>query len=171
MAIFLNRLLPEYDRAGFDCGTPELNGYLQRQASQDEKKNVARVFVLTEEQKHIVGYFTLSQSSVHLHTLPDDMKKKLPRYPSMPCSLLGRLAVSVNYKGQGYGRDLLYYAMKQTVKTGQEIASIGLVVDAKDEKAKVFYEKYSFIALTNDESRLILPIKNILALIEIWDNE
>lgn len=171
MAIFFNRLSREYDRERFDCGTPELNDYLQKYALQDEKRDLARVFVLVEDHRHIVGFFTLSQYAADLRSLPEQMKKRLPGYRVVPCSLLGRLAVSVDYKGRGYGRDLLYYAMKQAKVVNRDIASIGLVVDAKNQDAKAFYKKFGFFTFADDEMRLILPMKEIPIFMDLWEKE
>ena len=163
--------MPAYDRGGFDCGTPALNDYLQKHATQDEKRNLTRVFVLVEDHKNIVGYFTLSQYAVKPSSIPDRLGKKLPPNRDVPCTLLGRLAVNLGYKGQGYGRDLLYYAVRRTAEANDNIASYGLVVDAKDQSAKSFYEKFGFSAFTDDDMRLIMPMKEIRSFIKLWEQD
>jgi hypothetical protein len=72
------------DVAGFECGKPPLDEYLRRYASQDVRRNLARVFVATPEQnsKAIAGYFTLSAGSVGCSNLLEQLARKLPRYPS-----------------------------------------------------------------------------------------
>jgi ribosomal protein S18 acetylase RimI-like enzyme len=171
VAIFFNKLLTEYDRAGFDCGIPELNGYLQKHATQDEKRNLTRVFVLVEGHKKIVGYFTLSQYAINPHSIPERLSKKLPPNRDIPCTLLGRFAIDNSYKGLGYGRNLLYYAVKRTADTNNDIASYGLVVDAKNQNAKGFYEKFGFSVFTDDEMRLVMLMKDIQKFINIWNEE
>jgi len=151
----------EHDRAAFSCGVEALNTYLQKQASQDVKKHVAVVFVMTTDGKNIAGYYTLSQYSVRLDDVSPEVAKKLPRYPNVPVTLLGRLAVSEAWKGQKLGTLLLMDALYRCLKGSKELASAGVIVDAKDEAAAGFYKKFGFMELPKVEKRLFLPIGTI----------
>ena len=93
-----------HDRTTFDCGSVALDRYLRRQAGQDAEKKVAAPFVLTvPPERRVLGYYTLSASLVNASELPDTLAKKLPRYPQLPVTLLGRLAVDQSMKGKGIG--------------------------------------------------------------------
>ena len=150
-----------HDRAGFDCGVPVLNTYLQRQAAQDMEKRAAVVYVAGIEPPAIIGYYTLSQFSVELARLPETVAKRLARYPVVSTTLLGRLAVSSALKGQRLGEILLYDAIGRSLAQSTHIASAGVIVDAKDEQAAAFYKKYGFSSVLGTESRLILHMKDI----------
>jgi predicted GNAT family N-acyltransferase len=89
----------------------EFDHYLHRQAGQDARRKVAAPFVMVGENNAIVGYYTLSAYSVHLGELPDAIAKKLPRYPLLPSTLLGRLAIRSSSRGQNLGRFLLLDAL------------------------------------------------------------
>src|ERR1700693_1638983 len=102
---------PAHDRGGFSCGVPALDTYLQKQAGQDVRRHVAVAFVATSDGKTIAGYYTLSQYSVELGVLPEELAGKLPRYPLVPATLIGRLAVSAAFRGQGVGELLLMDAL------------------------------------------------------------
>lgn len=102
---------PKHDRATFLCGVPILDDYLHKQAIQDLKKHVAVPFALTSDGVTIAGYYTLSQYAVHLDVIPPEVAKKLPKYPTVPTTLLGRLAVSIAFRGQGHGATLLMDAL------------------------------------------------------------
>src|ERR1700686_2804531 len=91
----IDLLGPAHDRAGFSCGVPALDSYLQKQAGQDVRRRVAVAFVATSDGTTIAGYYTLSQYSVELGVLPEELVKKLPHYPLVPATLIGRLAASV----------------------------------------------------------------------------
>ncbi|QQF85708.1 hypothetical protein JFL55_07990 [Histophilus somni] len=82
-----------YLRDQFDCGSRPLNLYLQKQVSQDIKRRIAPCFTVIDENKRILGYYTLASTSIPLVSLPENLKKKLPRYPRVRAVLLGRLAV------------------------------------------------------------------------------
>jgi predicted GNAT family N-acyltransferase len=154
-------LAPKHDRAAFSCGIEALDAYLSKQAGQDLKKRAAVPFVITSDGKTIAGYYTLSQYAVQLDTVPAEVAKKLPKYPIVPSTLLGRLAVSVAFRGQGLGAMLLMDALYRSLQHSRELASAGVVVDAKDAAALTFYKKYGFLELPSVERRLFLPMGTI----------
>jgi ribosomal protein S18 acetylase RimI-like enzyme len=156
----------KHDRAAFSCGVDSLDIYLQKQAGQDLKKHAAVSFVLTPDGKTIAGYHTLSQYAVQLENVPEHLAKKLPKYPMVPTTLIGRLAVSSASCGQGRGETLLMDALYRIFKHGRELASAGAVVDAIDGAAVAFYQRYGFLELPKVPSRLFLPMGTIKALFE-----
>ncbi len=152
---------PQHDRAAFSCGVPALDTYLHQQAGQDFKRRAAVPFVLTDGGGTIAGYYTLSQFAVELDELPASIAKRLAKYPMVPATLLGRLAVASAYRGQGLGELLLMDALHRSLESSRRVASAAVVVDAKDAGALAFYRKYGFIALPRIERRLFLPMGTI----------
>lgn len=150
-----------HDRAGFSCGVEALDNYFHRQAGQDLKKRVAAVFVLTRDGKTVAGYYSLSQFSVQLDELPAAMSIKLPRYPQVPATLIGRLAVDRRYHRKGVGSLLLMDALRRCLAASREIASAAVIVDAKDDNARGFYRKHGFLELPAIGNRLFLPMKTV----------
>ena len=155
----LNRV---HNRTGFRCGVVSLDDYIRKQARQDMKRRISRVFVATEEKNPsiILGYYTLSTLAIDLSELPQALARKLPRHP-LPAALIGRLAVSQDAQGYGVGKMLLINALKRTLAVSSEIAIYAMVVDAIDERAQHFYEKSGFIPLSSGSSRLFLPLKSV----------
>lgn len=154
-------------RSTFTCGVEPLDRYLKQQASQDAKRHVAQIFVRCDEIEHVIGFYTLSMTSIELQSVPDEMSKRLPRYSSVPAALLGRLAIHSDRQGTGLGTTLLYDAMRRVYEASRGVAAFGLVVDAKDDDATRFYTRHGFTSLTelaDDESRLILPVATIARL-------
>jgi GNAT superfamily N-acetyltransferase len=150
-----------HDRTSFDCGVPALNVYLQRQAAQDVEKRAAVVYAAVIEPPAIAGYYTLSQFSIDFVQLPEILAKRLARYPVVPATLLGRLAVASEWQGQKLGKAMLYDALQRSLAQSVHIASAGVVVDAKDENATAFYQRYGFSSVLGAEHRLILHMKDI----------
>jgi GNAT superfamily N-acetyltransferase len=153
---------PQHDRGSFTSGAEPLDRYLRSQAGQDARKNLAAPFVLVLPDGAIGGYYTLSATGVKLAEFPADITRKLPRYPLVPATLLGRLAVGKNYQGRGYGRFLLADALFRAVRS--VIASFAVVVDAKDEAARRFYERESFLPFPDQPLRLFRPMADIAKL-------
>jgi GNAT superfamily N-acetyltransferase len=154
----------QHDRTRFQCGIEPLDRYLRSQASQDARKNVAAPFVLVLPDGDLAGYYTLSATAVNLADLPDMVARRLPRYPLIPATLLGRLAVDLRFRGMGYGRFLLSDALHRAVRS--EIASFAVIVDAKDEDSQKFYLRESFLAFPDHPRRLFLPMQEIAKLFE-----
>jgi GNAT superfamily N-acetyltransferase len=123
---------------------------------------MAAPFVLVRPDGAIAGYYTLSSTSVQLGELPEQTVRKLPRYPLVPATLLGRLAVDRRYHGKGYGRFLLADALYRAAQS--EIASFAVIVDAKDENARRFYERESFLPFPDQPMKLFRPMADIAAL-------
>lgn len=155
-----------HSRTDFSCGQEKLDHYLRHQATQDARRKIAAPFILTREndRKAIGGYYTLSASGIYLEDLPDEIVKKLPAYPMVPVTLLGRLAVDHRYRGQGLGEFLLMDALQRTFKQSSQIAAMAIVVDAIDDKAVGFYQHFGFIHFPDKPGRLFLPMKTIDAL-------
>jgi len=157
----IEALAGKHNRAQFTCGVEPLDRYLHQQASQDVSKRVAAVFVLTPDGTTIAGYYSLSAHAVNLADLPSNVAKKLPRYPNVPATLLGRLAVGSTFRGQGIGELLLLDAFRRVLANAESIASTMVVVDAKDENARNFYLHHDFIPLPLQPNRLFYPVKTI----------
>jgi ribosomal protein S18 acetylase RimI-like enzyme len=155
-------LNPPHDRMGFQCGVEALDLYLKTRARQDIKRRISRVFVATKPNtpKGVIGYYTLSTLSIELNQLPEKLARKLPKH-QVPAALIGRLAVSNAAQGQGVGKMLLADAIKRVLVVGDQIAIYAMVVDAINDNAKGFYEKFGFTRLSEDSPRLFLPLKSI----------
>lgn len=157
-------LSSDHNRSVFESGVEPLDRYLRTQAGQDARKNMAAPFVLLLPDGTVAGYYTLSSTSVQLAELPEKTVRKLPRYPLVPATLLGRLAVDRKQQGKGYGRFLLADALYRTARS--EIASFAVIVDAKDDNARRFYERESFLPLPDQPMKLFCPMADIRKLFE-----
>ena len=138
-----------------------LDNYLHRQARQDIKKRVAVAFVLTPDGKTIAGYYTLSQYSVELDAIPPETARKLPKYPVVPATLIGRLALSTAFRGRGLGELLLMDALNRCLAGSKHVAAAAVVVDVKEGGAVAFYRRYGFMELPKISNRLFLPMATI----------
>lgn len=138
-----------------------LDSYLHKQAAQDLKKRTSVPFVISPDGKVVAGYYTLSQYAVELDVIPQEFSRTLPKYPMVPVTLLGRLAVSQHFRGSGLGERLLMDALYRSLRSSREVASVAVIVDAKDVSATAFYKKYGFIELPGVKQRLFLPMRTI----------
>lgn len=148
-----------HDRSRFDCGSPVLNEYLRRLAEQRRRKGVSATFVLvdTDAPREILGYYSLSAAQLDAAELRESDRKKLPRYP-VPCFRLGRLAIHRERHGLGFGKLLIACAVDRCLKARSGVAAYALIVDAKDENARQFYQHYGFMACAGQPMTLYLGL-------------
>ena len=159
--LVIEPLGPRNDRASFSCGEPILDSYLRRQASQDARRHVAQVFVAAGEAPgEITGFYTLSAASFEKDELPANLAKRLPHYP-VPAVVIGRLAVDLRHRGRRLGEFLLLDAVRRVAHASIAIAVYAIVVDAKNDRARAFYERYGFIPFPSAPRRLFLPIQTL----------
>jgi GNAT superfamily N-acetyltransferase len=152
-----------HDRKGFDCGSPELNEYLERYARQNHESGGAKTFVAVPpgEPTRVLGYYSISPSAIEFARVPAELTKKLGRY-EVPVFRLGRLAVSRSVQGQGLGGDLLLAAGSRALAVAAKVGGVALAIDAKDASAASWYERFGAMRLLDDRLKLILPL-NVIA--------
>lgn len=148
-------------REEFSCESPDLTEFLRTRARKEVKSRASACFVLVPvvDPGQIAGYYTLSATTVELEKLPVELTKKLPRYPRLPATLLGRLARALVFKGQGIGDLLMVDALKRSYDNSSVIGSVAVVVDPKDDHAVKFYGTFGFQPL--DGQKMFLPMKAI----------
>jgi GNAT superfamily N-acetyltransferase len=154
-----------HDRKGFDCGVEALNTFLQTQARKEMDRRSAITYVLVDPATphQIIGFYSLSAATVLLDSVPAEIAKKLGRQQSVPTTLMGRLALHRDHHGRGLGSLLLSDALKRSEEKSREIGSVAVLVDAKDERAAQFYERFGFRRFTDSPLRLFLMMSTIAA--------
>jgi GNAT superfamily N-acetyltransferase len=155
-------LTRHHNRAIFDCGVPALNEYLQRYARQNHDSGGAKTFVAVSPAAPtiVLGYYTISPGSIAFAKAPTAITRTLGRY-EVPVFRLGRLAVSRGAQGRGLGGDLLLAAGERALAVAQQVGGVALAIDAKDERAAVWYERFGALRLLDDPLKLVLPLDTI----------
>ena len=160
--LVIEPLNTSHDRPNFHCGVDALDRYLKKQAKQDIKRRISRVFIATtpDNPKKVIGYYTLSSLSIELNQLPEKLSRKLPKH-QVPAALIGRLGVSKIAQGRGVVKMLLADAIKRTLAVSDEIAIYAIVVDAISSDTRLFYERFGFNRLSDEINRLFLTLQSI----------
>jgi GNAT superfamily N-acetyltransferase len=150
-------LAEHHDRRTFSCGEAELDDYFRRRAGQDERRNVARIFVAVSDDLGVAGFYSLSTCAINPGQLPEQIARKLLRYDTIPGALIGRLARDLRARGQGAGELLVADAIKRVLRADRSMAIWAILVDAKNQRAADFYRSLGFTAFPSRPSRLFLP--------------
>src|SRR5207302_6263962 len=132
-----------HDRKAFDCGSPDLNEYLDRYARQNHESGGAKTFVAVSPAKpmHVLGFYSISPGAIEFARVPAKLTRRLGRY-DVPVFRLGRLAVSLSTRGRGLGADLLFAAGERALAVAKEVGGVALAIDAKDERAVTWYSRF-----------------------------
>ena len=150
----------------FQCRALSLDEWLRKHALQSHRSGGSRVFVTTETDPDIVGYYALAAGAV----MPRDATARLARGMAtnlpVPVVLLGRLAVDTRHQGQHLGRSLLQDAMMRVMQAGELIGIRALLVHAIDEHARGWYTQFGFERSPTHPLHLILLIKDLRASVE-----
>ena len=143
---------------GFNCGQPGLNRWLQSYAGQSQRRDVARTFVVTDQQFNVVGYYTLVAGQVEHPAATPSVSAGASRHFPIPICLLARLAIDSAWQGRGVGSDLLRDALRRAVAAADQIGIRAVLVDAIDGNAADFYRRYGFEPATDDGLTLMVPV-------------
>lgn len=153
-------LTGEHDLSAFDCGAPALNDWLRHRALKNESR-FSRTYVVCQG-KRVVAYFCISAGAVERAAAPGKVRRNAP--DTIPVSIIGRLAVSRDYGGQGLGADILADALRRIAIASQSIGIGAVLVHAKDNSAKHFYLRCAeFVEYPADSRTLFLPIETVVA--------
>lgn len=154
--------LGKHERRAFSSGSAALDDWFHRRAGQDEKRNVARVFVAVDDRLGVVGFYSLSTFTLTIVDLPPEHAKRLPRYDLIPAALIGRLARDLRVRGQGVGDLLLADAIRRILAAASTLAVFAVVVEAKDEQAAAFYRDFGFTPFPSRPLRLFIPVADAI---------
>ena len=152
--------LGKHDRAAFSCGIAALDDWFHLRAGQDEKRNVARVFVAIDDERGIVGFYSLSSFTLAVADPLPAYAKRLPRYDLIPSALIGRLARDQKVRGEGVGDLLLADAVRKVIDASRSLAVFAIVVEATDETAAAFYRDFGFAPFPSRPLRLFMPVSD-----------
>lgn len=130
----------------FVCEEPELVSFFRDHALLEMEARVSVCFVLVPlaDPGRVAGFYTLSAATLQLTKLPTELKAKLPGYPNLPATLLGRLARDREFKGAGMGELLLVSALQHALRNTSRVGSMAVVTDPKNAQVEDFYRKYGF---------------------------
>lgn len=155
LSVTIEPLATQHDRRSFSCGVGPLDEYLRRFARQHADTNVSRTYVAVDGQV-VRGFYSLAMSGIRRENLPTKHASRFPRFP-LPVARLARLAVDLRHQRQGLGDLLLADALQRCLRLAAEIGMVGVIVDAKDEQARGWYERYEFVRLPDSPLTLWLP--------------
>ena len=160
----VQKLDASHEVDAFDCGKEPLDRFLQRHALVNQKAGSAQTYVVCRREQRVAGYYSLAVGAVEHADAPGRVGKGLARHP-IPVMLLARLAIDRSEHRKGLGKALLKDALLRTAQAA-EIAGIrALLVHAKDDEARAWYEQFDFEPSPTDPYHLFLLMKDLRAIL------
>jgi len=147
-------------KSAFDCGNAILNDYFRFYAFKNDQLSIGKTFVALNDEQVVAGFMTLASAQLEAEALPAEIRSRLPRYP-VPAFRIAKLAVATVFQGRGVGAWLLRSALERAIAVSASVGTYSVIVDAIDDKAKSFYQKYGFISLAGHGQTLFLPLASI----------
>lgn len=160
----VQKLDASHDVDAFDCGKEPLDRFLQRHALVNQKAGSAQTYVVCRAEQRVVGYYSLAVGAVERADAPGRVSKGLARHP-IPVMLLARLAIDRSVQGKGLGKALLKDALLRTAQAADIAGIRALLVHAKDDEARAWYERFDFEPSPTDPYHLFLLMKDLRALL------
>ena len=151
---------PEHVLDQFDCGDDALNAWLREKARHNQREGGSRTWVVSKATRVVAFY--ASSTAVLLRTEATRRARRNQPDP-LPAILLGRLAVDLEHQGQGLGAALLKHFVLKSLEVAEITGVRVLLVHAKDEPARDFYERFGFERSPIDEYTLMLLVKDATA--------
>lgn len=159
----VEKLDDTHNVAPFDCGKEPLNRFLKRFALANQRADSARTYVVSQESA-VIAYYSLAAGAVEYADVPLRVGRGLARHP-VPVMLLARLAVDRTWQGRGLGKALIKDALLRTAAAADVVGIRALLVHAKDEEARIWYEALDFEPSPTDPYHLFLLMKDLRALL------
>jgi GNAT superfamily N-acetyltransferase len=152
-----------HDTAGFACGDERLDTWLRAYASQNERRDAARTFVIADKADRVLGYYTLVAAQLDHAGATAAVRRGMSKRFPIPVVLLARLAIDGSQQGRGLGAALLADAMRRAVRAADEVGIRAVLVDAIDDRAAAFYERFGFEPLAGDPLTLMATVAQMRA--------
>lgn len=162
----------KHDRAAFSCGVEQVDNFLRRTANKLARADNLRVYVLTEPDGSIVGFYALNAHSIYYADLPEKFKRDRPGHGTIPAAFISMIGVNSRYQGRGYGGDLLVDCLRRIARAAETIGIRVVLLDVLDcgsasavERRIQLYASYGFASLPAQKIRMFLPLSDVEALL------
>lgn len=148
----------------FACSDALIDLYLQHYAFKDQEELRSICYLLVNQEKDIIGFFTLGTSNLKVKQIPFNVREMIKSPNGLqPILMIHRFAVGVQYQGKGFGRQLIIAALKQAAMATHHIGASAVFINQIDGTSSAFYQKLGFTPLPNQQ-KLFMPIKQLHAM-------
>ncbi|HEV7285768.1 MAG TPA: GNAT family N-acetyltransferase [Kaistia sp.] len=151
-----------HDRTGFRSGVDRIDNYLQNTAARHHAEDFSKTYVAVEPPSpEILGFYSLNPHAIEVSSLPVEVRKKMPRHPTIPAIYLATLAVKLSMQNRGLGTYLMSDFLRRCVDVADRVGGHFVVLDAIDENAARMYRRIGFVDLPDHWPRMIMNVAKV----------
>lgn len=165
MQLNFTRLDDSIDCVDFDCGEEVLNRFLSLRALTEMSQRLSVTTVALDDNGVVIGFYSISPTQIARESLSKREGRGIP-YDVVPGIRIGRIAVSKNHQRKGSGATLLRHALKKCLMMSEEFGGRVVVVDAKNDMAAAFYDRYGFKPIKDNPLILVLKVSTLAKTID-----
>lgn len=165
----LDRAKHRHGRAAFSSGEHRVDNFLRTNAAglQDVETTRCVVACLDPDagapELRIVGFYAVNAHAIDTATLPEPLRRKVGKYPTVSAVYLSVIGVDRAYQGKGVGSFLMANALARCVRVADEVGAAFVVLDALNEDAARLYRRLGFKDLPGHEPRMLIGMKAVRA--------
>ncbi|PLR28122.1 hypothetical protein SGCZBJ_03700 [Caulobacter zeae] len=156
-----------HERSRFRCSYRRIQNFLRGNICRAQRRNALRAFVACEEgSRTVVGYYYLTATSVEHEDVGLEAAVDFNQFNKIPAVYLGMIGVHTTYCRQGLGTELMFDIFRQAEEVANRVGIWALTLDAVDEEAAAYYERFDFQRFKPGSLEMYLPIDTIRAVNE-----
>jgi GNAT superfamily N-acetyltransferase len=155
-------LADRHELEEFRCGEASLDDWLRRRARANQASGASRTYVVCDGSS-VIAYYALASGVIAVESAPGRFRRNMPN--PIPVAILARLAVDLEWHGQGIGRALFRDAASRVAQAADAIGIRGIVVHAISEQAKSFYLALGFDPSPIEPMTLMVTLADVRAVL------
>jgi len=89
-----------HDRTAFSCGIEQVDNYFRKTANKLTQTGNVRVFVLTDPDGTLIGFYATNAHAIHYSELPDKFRRDRPDHGHIPAAHISMIGIDLRYQGR-----------------------------------------------------------------------
>lgn len=159
---------------GFHCidkaGCRSVQDFLQNEALDYMKRNIARTRLFFEGDNNLVGFYSLFNDTIKINRQKrESMDIRLPHGVSdIPAIRLHFIGVDNAYQSKGFGEYIMGSVLDNCIEIARS-SGCSLIVVESTESAKGFYEKldFTYVRPENGYNIMAMGTKGLIEFIDL----
>ena len=158
----------KHDRAAFSYGVEQVDNFFKKTANKLSKADNLRVFVMSQPDGTVIGFYALNAHAVDYQDLPATFERNRPGHGRIPAAYISMIGRDVRFAGGGYGGDLLADALTRILRAAEHLGLAVVIMDVLDcgdpervAKRLALYRSYGFQPLPSQPLRLFLAVATL----------
>jgi len=158
----------KHDRAAFSCGVEAVDNFFKRTVGKLSRADNVRVFVMTDADGTVVGFYALNAHSISYENLPPKHARTRPGHGNIPAAYISMIGRDIRFKGSGLSADLLVDCLRRIAHISEQLGLAVAILDILDDgdaeavdRRKAIYVGFGFQPLPSQPLRLFIGTETL----------